>query len=139
VQDILSANNVDLSLLGIDPFTIPGLETKLTDEIVVSVQNEETIPNAFSLEQNYPNPFNPSTKIRFTIPSVIASAAKQSQFVSLKVYDVLGNEVTTLVNEDKPAGNYEVNFDARGLTSGIYFYKLSAGSFSQTKKMLLIK
>jgi hypothetical protein len=64
---------------------------------------------------------------------------KQSQFVSLKVYDVLGNEVTTPVNEDKPAGNYEVNFDARGLTSGIYFYKLSAGSFSQTKKMLLIK
>jgi len=139
VQDILSANNVDLSLLGIDPFTIPGLETKLTDEIVVSVETEETIPTTFSLKQNYPNPFNPSTKIRFTIPSVIASEVKQSQFVSLKVYDVLGNEVTTLVNEDKPAGNYEVNFDARGLTSGIYFYKLSAGSFSQTKKMLLIK
>ncbi|MDZ7626338.1 MAG: hypothetical protein U5J96_18070 [Ignavibacteriaceae bacterium] len=73
--------------MGVPPFTIPGLETKLTDEIVVSVANEETIPNTFSLEQNYPNPFNPSTNIGFRIAD--------RGFVSLKVYDVLGNEVAT--------------------------------------------
>ena len=76
------------------------------------------------LEQNYPNPFNPSTKIRYTIPNVIASGAKQSQLVTLKVYDVLGNEVATLVDEYKSVGKYEANFNANALTSGIYFYKL---------------
>jgi carboxypeptidase T len=93
----------------------------------------------FSLEQNYPNPFNPSTKIKYTIPSVIASGAKQSQIVTLKVYDVLGNEVSTLVNEEKPAGSYEVEFNASNLSSGIYLYKLQAGSFVETKKMILLK
>ncbi len=74
VQDIIPGQYIDnLTILGVPPFTIPGLETKLTDEIVVSVTNEETIPNTFSLEQNYPNPFNPSTKIRYTIPSVTLS------------------------------------------------------------------
>jgi hypothetical protein len=90
----------------------------------------------FSLEQNYPNPFNPITKIKYTIPSVGTSLMK---FVQLKVYDVLGNEVATLVNEEKPAGSYEVEFDASGLSSGIYFYKLQAGSFIDTRKMLLLK
>ncbi len=114
VQDIIPGQYIDnLTILGVPPFTIPGLETKLTDEIVVSVPNEDPIPNTFSLEQNYPNPFNPSTKIRYTIPSVIASEAKQSQLVTLKVYDVLGNEVATLVNEEKPAGSYEVEFQWR--------------------------
>jgi hypothetical protein len=93
----------------------------------------------FTLEQNYPNPFNPSTSIRYTISSVIASGAKQSQLVTLKVYDILGNEVATLVNEEKPAGSYEVKFDATGLSSGIYFYKLQAGTFTETKKMTMIK
>jgi hypothetical protein len=98
----------------------------------------------FGLEQNYPNPFNPSTKIKYTIPSVIASETKQSQLVTLKVYDVLGNEIATLVNEEKPAGSYEVEFEShsgsvRNLSSGIYFYKLQAGSFIETKKMLLMK
>lgn len=131
VQDILSANDVDLSLLGIDPFTIPGLETKLTDEIAVSVENEEPIPNTFSLQQNYPNPFNPSTNIGFRIAD--------RGFVSLKVFDILGNEVATLVNEEKPEGSYEVTFDAAELPSGIYFYKLQSGGFIETKKMLLLK
>jgi hypothetical protein len=144
VQDIIPANSVDLSLLGIPTFTIPGLDTKLTDEIVTSVQNEEQNPIAFSLEQNYPNPFNPSTTIRYAIPSVIASGAKQSQLVTLKVYDVLGNEVATLVNEEKPAGSYEVNFNShsdegQNLSSGIYFYKLQAGSLVETKKMILLR
>jgi hypothetical protein len=139
VQDIIPSNPVDLSLLGIPPFYIPGIETKLTDEIVVSVTNEETTPKSFSLEQNYPNPFNPTTKIRYTIPNVIASGAMQSKIVTLKVYDVLGNEVVTLVNEEKPAGSYEVEFDASGLSSGIYFYQVKTGSFIETKRMVLLK
>jgi hypothetical protein len=109
---------------------------KYSDAIEVEVNS---FPARFSLEQNYPNPFNPSTKIRFTIPAVIASVAKQSQMVTLKVYNVLGNEIATLVNEEKSAGEYEVNFDASGLASGTYFYKLEAGSFSQVKKMILTK
>jgi len=136
VQDIIPANNVDLSLLGIPAFTLPGLETKLTDEIISVVENEGTIPGAFSLEQNYPNPFNPTTKIEFRIADF--------GFVSLKVYDVLGNEVATLIDEYKPAGSYEVEFNShsgegRNLTSGVYFYKLQAGSIVDTKKMLLLK
>ncbi len=88
-------------------------------------------PIRFSLNQNYPNPFNPSTIIRYAIP--------EASFTSIKVYDILGNEVATLVNEEKPAGRYEVSFSALQLSSGIYFYKLQAGSFVETKKMILIK
>jgi hypothetical protein len=89
------------------------------------------LPNNFSLSQNYPNPFNPSTKISWQSPV--------SGHHSLKIYDVLGNEVATLVNEFKNAGRYEVDFNASSLSSGIYFYKLQAGSFIQTKKMILMK
>jgi hypothetical protein len=106
---------------------------------IVSVEDKQAIVSNFKLEQNYPNPFNPSTKIKFVIPSVIASEAKQSQLVSLKVYDVLGNEIATLINEELSPGEYEVDFDSKQLTSGIYFYTLVAGSFVQTKKMLLLK
>ncbi|NWG27531.1 MAG: T9SS type A sorting domain-containing protein [Ignavibacteriaceae bacterium] len=106
----------------------------------VGVEDENNfVADDFSLQQNYPNPFNPSTSIRYTISSVIASGAKQSQFVTLKVYDVLGNEVATLVNEEKPAGSYEVKFNAAGLSSGIYFYKLQTGSMVETKKMILLQ
>ncbi len=94
------------------------------------------VPTEFSLEQNYPNPFNPTTKIRYNIPDVGTSFMK---FIQLKVYDVLGNEVETLVNENKPAGKYEVEFDGSGIATGIYYYKLSVGDFVQTKKMMLIK
>jgi hypothetical protein len=109
--------------------------------VITDVENENalTTPEDYSLEQNYPNPFNPSTKIKYTIPSVFASETKQSQIVSLKVYDVLGYEVATLVNEEKPAGVYEVEFDASTFSSGIYFYELQAGSFVKTKKMILLK
>jgi len=93
----------------------------------------------FSLEQNYPNPFNPTTKITYTIPASPKSSPKERAFVSLKVYDVLGNEVATLVNEEKTTGSYEVSFDAKGLSSGIYFYKLTTGSFVETKKMILLR
>ena len=95
-------------------------------------------PDEFMLMQNYPNPFNPTTKISFTIPSVTLRQAQSDIGVLLIVYDVLGNEVAVLVNEEKPAGSYEVEFDASGLSSGVYFYKLQAGQFVQTRKMLMI-
>jgi len=98
------------------------------------VEYEDALLTEFSLSQNYPNPFNPSTKIKFTI-----SSAPGGGFTSLKVYDVLGKEITTLINEEKPSGEYEIEFNGNRLTSGIYFYQLRAGSFIQTKKMLLIK
>jgi hypothetical protein len=106
---------------------------------VTSLENIKLeLPEKYVLEQNYPNPFNPSTKIKYTIPYATLSGAKWSQ-VQLKVYDVLGNEVTTLINEVKPAGNYEVDFNASKFSSGVYFYKLQAGEFISTKKMTLIK
>jgi len=89
------------------------------------------VPGKFELSQNYPNPFNPSTKIIWQSPV--------SSQVTLKVYDVLGNEVATLVNEEKTAGSYEVEFDGSHLSSGIYFYELRAGEFVQTKKLILMK
>jgi photosystem II stability/assembly factor-like uncharacterized protein len=89
------------------------------------------IPNEFSLSQNYPNPFNPTTSLQYAIGS--------RQFVTLKVYDLLGREVATLVNEEKPSGEYEIEFNAANLPSGIYFYQLNAGSFSETKKMVLLR
>jgi hypothetical protein len=102
------------------------------------VEQTSSLPSHFSLKQNYPNPFNPSTKIKYTIPNVTLSGVEGSR-VQLKVYDILGNEVGALVNESKPAGTYEVEFNASNLSSGIYFYKLQAGSFTQTKKMILMK
>lgn len=107
-------------------------------DLVTAVDETESIPTDFALSQNYPNPFNPSTTIKYTIPSVISTKGRNLN-VQLKVYDVLGNEVATLVNEVKPAGSYVVDFNASQLSSGIYFYNLQAGSFIQTKKMTLIK
>ncbi|MGI0013722.1 MAG: YCF48-related protein [Nitrososphaera sp.] len=88
-------------------------------------------PNQFVLEQNYPNPFNPMTTISFALP--------KSEFVTLKVYDVNGQEITTLVNEPKAAGDYKVSFDASKFSNGVYFYRLQVGSFVQLRKMLLLK
>jgi hypothetical protein len=85
----------------------------------------------YILFQNYPNPFNPKTNIKYSIVD--------KGFVSLKVYDVLGNEVSTLVNEEKLTGKHEVDFNANGLTSGVYYYKIQAGNYFETKKMVLIK
>ena len=94
-------------------------------------ERKDAIPEIFSLAQNYPNPFNPSTTFSYTIPN----ASK----VIIKIYDVLGNEIETLVNDDKEAGNYEVKWNAVDLPSGVYFYQLSTGSFIETKNMLLLK
>ena len=102
------------------------------DTITVSVDDENPVqPTEFSLSQNYPNPFNPVTRIQYSVNS--------TQNVTLKVYDLLGREVATLVNEEKPAGNYEVEFDGSALTSGIYFYQVKAGNFIETKKMVLLR
>ncbi|MBK9096685.1 MAG: T9SS type A sorting domain-containing protein [bacterium] len=104
---------------------------KLDQTIGTGINEKFFNPYSYTLSQNYPNPFNPSTVISYRLPV--------TSNVSLKVYDVLGNEIATLVNEEKPAGEYEVEFNAAKLPSGIYFYKLEAGSFSETKKMILMK
>ena len=93
--------------------------------------DELEIPNIYALGQNYPNPFNPNTTINYQLP--------QDGFVTLKVYDILGNEVKSLVSEQKSAGTYEVNFDASSLSSGVYIYKIQAGNFVSSKKMILLK
>ncbi|MBE0649530.1 MAG: T9SS type A sorting domain-containing protein [Bacteroidales bacterium] len=100
--------------------------TNIDDEQIANM-----IPTEYSLSQNYPNPFNPSTTIRYSVPS--------RSTVVLKIYDILGGEVSTLVNEEKDAGFYELTIDASGLASGIYFYRLQAGSLNQTKKMILLR
>ncbi len=97
---------------------------------------DKDIPSDYILSQNYPNPFNPSTTIKYSIPESMKSELSN---VKIIVYDILGKEVATLVNEQQPAGNYEVIFKAGKLPSGTYFYQLIAGSFVQTKKMLLLK
>ncbi len=99
--------------------------------ITVDVAENSEALNDFSLSQNYPNPFNPTTMISYQLP--------MNSFVNLRVYDILGREVATLVNEQKPAGNYEVKFDASNLSSGVYLYKLQAGSYNKTMKMILMK
>ena len=130
---------------------------------------KEDIPNAveaelnhelnYSLNQNYPNPFNPTTTIKYSLPAYSELAYSESGtknlsrnsplprkgfrggllIVTLKIYDILGREVSTLVNQKQSPGNYEVQFDGTGLSSGIYFYELTAGSFRQSKKMLMLK
>jgi hypothetical protein len=104
---------------------------KYSDLVVSNDDNLNQIPEEFILEQNYPNPFNPSSTIKFSIPT--------SEFVTLKVFDILGNEVAALVNENKLSGTYEVLFSAARLSSGVYFYQLKTGEFLQTKKMILMK
>jgi photosystem II stability/assembly factor-like uncharacterized protein len=111
---------------------VDGIMRRPLSEMVTAVKEATgEIPTRFSLSQNYPNPFNPSTVISYQI----ASAGK----VSLKVYDILGREVATLVNSVKAAGNYTVTFIATNLPSGVYFYRLQAGTYSNTKKLLLLK
>ena len=102
------------------------------DEMATDVKKEnQVIPNEFSLKQNYPNPFNPSTKIEFSVP--------QSGNVTLKVFNLLGEEVATLVNEDLASGNYKVDFNATSLSSGLYIYQIHSGTFTSSKKMMLLK
>jgi photosystem II stability/assembly factor-like uncharacterized protein len=128
------------------------LKTETGGEPATVVENENQSLHSFELFQNYPNPFNPLTKIKFTIPTVETRHASSLQMVTLKVYDVIGNEIATLVNEELPAGEYEVecgghSVEGKNLPSGVYFYQLfiggpetSSGQTSiQTKKMVLLK
>jgi len=97
----------------------------------VGVNDNAVQPNQFTVEQNYPNPFNPTTTIRYTLT--------QSGLVTAKVFNILGEEISTVVNGVESAGSHEIQFDAANLPSGIYFYRIQNGSFTQTKKMLLLK
>jgi len=121
--------------------------TAYVPDIPTSVKTKTELASEFSLEQNYPNPFNPTTKIKYSIPTVTLRQAQSDILVTLKVYDVLGKEVATLVNEERQQGTYEIEFNGTGLPSGIYFYQLkgadpessSGQGFVETKKMLLLK
>ena len=130
-KEVVPTIYVDLSGFGEDPFYIYGLATNYP--LVVSVDDEidPIIPTDLVLEQNYPNPFNPSTKISWSVPV--------GSYQTLKIYDVLGNEITTLVDEYRQAGKQEIEWSAEGLPSGTYFYQLKTESFIVTKKMVLIK
>jgi hypothetical protein len=109
-----------------------------TSLLPVTVErDEETIPLEFALKQNYPNPFNPGTKIKFDIPANMSGL--EGSLVSLKIFNALGNEVAILVHEQKSPGTYEVEWNADGLPSGVYFYQLNYGNLVETKKMLLVK
>jgi len=111
------------------------LTTAVVDDLsfgsASSVEQIEENPKRYNLSQNYPNPFNPTTNIEYSIP--------EQSYVELKIYDVLGNEVASLVNTTQEAGKYDIKFDASGLSSGLYIYKLNAGNFTSSRKMMLLK
>jgi hypothetical protein len=121
-----AANGNSWSNVGLWTFTWNGNKWEVT-----GVTDRNQTVNSYKLEQNYPNPFNPSTSIRYSII--------QPGKVVLKVYDILGREITTLVNQFQVAGNYTVNFDASKLASGVYFYRIESGAFQNVKKMMLLK
>jgi hypothetical protein len=122
-QKSLSVDYLNNSTLNVDVNLTPNSTTGITDNA--------TVITGYALMQNYPNPFNPSTTISYQLP--------QNSFVTLKVYNILGNEVATLVNEQQTAGKYNFNFKANNLASGVYFYKLTAGNFTSIKKLTLLK
>ena len=134
-------NNIEKLLVYQDKIiaaTSDGLWQRDTSGVISALEEQSNLPQEFKLFQNYPNPFNPTTKIRYSIPFV-ETHRDASLPITLKVFDILGREVATLVNEEMSAGSYEVEFDAAELTSGIYFYHLMTVNFSETKKMLVVK
>jgi photosystem II stability/assembly factor-like uncharacterized protein len=106
---------------------------------VTDIENHSSIPMEYSLSQNYPNPFNPSTKIKYSIPFTTDAGNTTQRNTTLKIYDVLGNEIATIVNENQPPGNYEYIWNTNNISSGVYFYVLRSGTFKQTKKMVLLR
>ena len=137
-QSFTEVGKVDYTLLG---YRINGKQHGL----LTSVKSDRKLPVEFSLSQNYPNPFNPTTTIDYSIPNPPQSSPSQVKgvrdgfLVSLKIYDVLGRQVATLVNKKQIPGKYSVDFNASSLSSGIYYYRLKAGNFIRTKKMILLK
>jgi hypothetical protein len=128
---LIPPTDVDLQFIGYGAFYIPGLSTKLDKITAIEDEKDIGFPDIYVIMQNYPNPFNPSTKISWQLPV--------GSWQTLKIYDVLGNEIATIVNEFKPAGTYEIEWNAIGLPSGIYFYQLRSGKFVETKTMMLLK
>jgi len=124
VDSVSGWNGVPMGTAGFDTMTFCPIVTNIPG-------NETTLPTTFRLEQNYPNPFNPVTTIKFSIP--------KDSYVELKLYDILGKEVATLVSDPYRAGEYRVDFNASNLPSGTYFYRITAGNFMETKKMILLK
>lgn len=108
-----------------------GFWSVYQQDVLTSVNDEEQIPVEYKLEQNYPNPFNPTTTIKFAV-------AEKSRVI-IKIYNITGEEITTLVNEEKDKGWYEVKFNSTGLSSGIYLYRMQAGNYVSIKKMMLLK
>lgn len=125
-----SYTDVDL-IAGTYTYRLKQIDLDGTFEYIGSIEVEVVPPKVFALEQNYPNPFNPATTIKYSVPI--------TGFVSLSIFNVLGEKVTDLINKELEAGSYELNFNASNLSSGVYFYKLEAGSFTSIKKMMLIK
>ena len=123
-MNIVRVTNTSSDATAINPVWMPIDNSTFSDEV-------NLLPEHFQLCQNYPNPFNPSTTISYSVPI--------KNIISIKIYDVLGNEVVVLVDEEKFVGKYEVEYEASGLTSGIYFYQLISGRFAETKKMILLK
>jgi len=138
---VVSADSLEYCLKQIDTdgkYTYYGTTRKVGIGSLTGI-NEENIPKEFSLSQNYTNPFNPSTTIKYQIPSLGNENIRSMQAVVLKAFDILGNEIATLVNQEQPAGYYQIEWNAGNLSSGIYFYRLQSGSFVQTRKLMLIK
>ena len=132
IKDVIPSVNVDFTGIGFPvAFFIPGAVKELTNPQSLVTPMSGQVPSSFSLGQNYPNPFNPSTKINFSVPF-------RSE-IRMEVHNSLGSRVATLVNEDLEEGNYTVDFSGKSLPSGVYYYTLSAGSFSEVKKMILLK
>lgn len=135
VEDIFGGVLLNTDISGAGNLNIPDaldqLKLLINYTNATDVDIENSSPEYYSLLQNYPNPFNPSTKIQYSISS--------NQIVQLKIYDVLGKEITTLVYKEQSAGTYQVNFEGNNLTSGIYFYTIIAGDYTETKSMLLMK
>ncbi|HEV8537897.1 MAG TPA: T9SS type A sorting domain-containing protein, partial [Bacteroidota bacterium] len=124
-------------LTNVGPLTI-SIHAVIVEPVSVSDQPARSQPLTFGLSQNFPNPFNPSSKIQYSVSS-LPEGQPRTQYVSMKIYDVLGREVATLVDEMKEPGEHYVDWDASGITSGIYFYRLQAGGFVETKKMAVVR
>jgi hypothetical protein len=136
VKSFIPSTEIDLTVFGLGSYIIPGSNTEAISEVTDAEDDVYNLPLALALKQNYPNPFNPSTKINFSL--------NNSGLVILKVYNILGNEIDVLVNEELIPGEYNISFDGTGLASGVYFYSLifsdkSGKNFTETKQMLLIK
>ena len=130
VQEISPTKIVDLGYIGYGTYVIPGSKTVLIP-LITDVNSAEPLPSAFELSQNYPNPFNPSTTIKYDLP-------KESR-VKIDIYDILGREVATLVNDIKKAGSYRIIWNANRFASGVYLYRLQAGDYHEVRKLLLLK